>query len=154
MKKPLIWIALIVVVLLAGFLVTIYLNRSSLPWSPAYQTVTPCVPLPGEQSPTATYFSPSLPTATEEPDLLWIDPALPDLLQSQLNLTVSMEITDQLDQATAAITIGSENPITHWIYVLSAPFPTVPDGISSSELRATWEGGKNSISGNQQRIQE
>ena len=118
MKKALIWIALIVVVILAGFLVTIFLNWSSLPWSPAYQTVTPYVPLPGEQLPTATFFSPSPATATVEPDLLWIDPALPDLLRSQLNLPVSMVTTDQLDQATAAIEIGSENPITYWIYVL------------------------------------
>ena len=149
MKKTLIWIALIVVVILAGFLVTIFLNWSSLPWSPAYKTITPYVPLPGEQFPTATYFSPSLATATVEPDLLWIDPALPALLRSQLNLPVSMVTTDQLDRATTAITIGSENPVTHWIYVLSAPFPTVPDGISSSELKVIWEGGKIPISGNQ-----
>jgi poly-gamma-glutamate synthesis protein (capsule biosynthesis protein) len=149
MKKSLIWIGLIVVVILAGYLVTIFLNWSSLPWSPAYKTVTPYVPPPGEQLPTATYFSPSLATVTIEPDLLWIDPALPDLLRTQLNLPVSMEITDHLDQATATITIANENPITHWVYVLSAPFPTVPDGISSSELRAAWEGGKNPISGSQ-----
>lgn len=149
MKKSLIWIVLIVVVLLAGFLVTIYLNRFSLPWSPAYKTVTPYVPPPGEQLPTATYFSPSPATATVEPDLLWIDPALPELLRSQLNLLASMKTTNQLDQATAAIFIGNEDPITHWIYVLSAPFPTVPDGISSSELRATWKGDNNPISGSQ-----
>ena len=108
MKKSLIWIALIVVVILAGYLVTIFLSWSSLPWSPAYKTVTPYVPPPGEQLPTATYFSPSLATVTIEPDLLWIDPALPDLLRWQLNLPVSMEITDHLDQASAAITIGNE----------------------------------------------
>jgi poly-gamma-glutamate synthesis protein (capsule biosynthesis protein) len=45
--------------------------------------------------------------------------------------------------------IGSEDPLTYWIYVLSAPFPTVSDGISSSELKTAWNGGKNPISGSQ-----
>jgi len=149
MKKTLIWIVLIVVVLLVGFTVTIYQNRGSLPWSPGYKTPTAYVPPPGEQYPTATYFSPSPATVTVEPDLLWLDPALPELLISQLNLTGTLEMTDQLDLSTTAIMIGSENPLTYWIYVLSAPFPTVSDGISSSELKTAWSGGKNPISGSQ-----
>ncbi|MCJ7715911.1 MAG: CapA family protein, partial [Anaerolineales bacterium] len=117
--------------------------------SPGYKTATPYVPPPGEQLPTATFFSPSPATAIVKPDLLWIDPALPDLLITQLTSANTLETTNQLDLATTAIMIGSDNPFTHWIYVLSAPFPTVPDNISFTELKTAWEGGKNPISGNQ-----
>ncbi len=149
MKKSLIWIVLIIVIILVGFAVNIYLNRGSLPWSPGYKTATAYVPPPGEQLPTATFFSPSPATATVEPDLLWLDPALPEMLIAQLNFAGRLEMTDQLDLSTTALMIGSENPLTYWIYVLSAPFPTVSDGISSSELKTAWNGGKNPISGSQ-----
>jgi poly-gamma-glutamate synthesis protein (capsule biosynthesis protein) len=149
MKKTLIWIVLIIVALLVGFTVTIYLNRDSLTWAPGYKTATAYVPPPGEQLPTATFFSPSPATATVEADLLWLDPALPELFIAKLNLPDTLEITDQLDLSTTALMIGSEDPLTYWIYVLSAPFPTVSDGISSSELKTAWNGGKNPISGSQ-----
>jgi len=149
MKKASRWLTVAAILLLVSFLVSIILNWNILPWSPGYKTATPYVPPPGEQLPTATYFSPSPATPTTAPVILWIDPALPELFRSQLSIFDMLEKTDQQDQATAAIMVGNEDPITHWIYTLAAPFPTVKDGITTAELKSAWGGGKNPISGSQ-----
>ena len=73
MKKSSRWIPLIVVIVLVVILSTISLSRTGFPWSPRSQTVTPYVPPPGEQLPTATFFTPSTATPTQDPDLLWIN---------------------------------------------------------------------------------
>ena len=138
---------MIVVIVLVVILSTISLSRTGFPWSPRSQTVTPYVPPPGEQLPTATFFTPSTATPTQDPDLLWINPALPELFRSGLIFNSSFQQADQLEGATEVITIGDENLITHWIYVLAAPFPTVPDGISLVDLKAAWEGDRNPVSG-------
>ena len=82
-------------------------------------------------------------------EFLWIDPALPDLFVSQLVLPDPLQQTDQVDLATSRITIDDANIITHWIYTLVAPFPTIQDNLRFSDLQKTWHGGNNLISGNQ-----
>ena len=149
MKKSPFWISLIIVIVLIVILSAISLNRTGFPWSLRSQTVTPFVPPPGEHLPTATFFSPSTTTPTKDPDLLWIDPVLPDLFRSGLIFHSSFPQADQQEGATAVITIGVENPITHWIYILAAPFPTLPDEISSADLKAAWGGVGNPVSGGQ-----
>jgi hypothetical protein len=147
MKKNLIWVILVIGVLLAVFLGTIYINWEVLPWSPVYRTATPYIPPPGEILPSATPFSPSTPTA--EPDLLWVDPRLPKSFLAQLTIPSDLQYTNQIDLATTSIGFGDENPITYWIYVLAAPFPTLDDDLQLSKLQNTWTGGQNPISGNQ-----
>ena len=147
MKKNLIWGISVVLILLAVFLGTIYFNWETLPWSPAYRTATPYVPPQGEILPSATPFPPSTPTA--EPDLLWVDPHLPKSFLSQMTIPEDLQYTDQIDLATTSIVFGDENPVTFWIYVLAAPFPTLDDNLGFSKLKNTWSGGKNSISGSQ-----
>jgi poly-gamma-glutamate synthesis protein (capsule biosynthesis protein) len=147
MKKKLLWVIAIILIMLSGFLVTIYINWEVLPWSPAYKTGTPYIPPPGETLPSATPFTPS--TQTAEPDLLWIDPALPDLFLSQLTIPAALQYTDQIELASTLIVITDENPITSWIFVVAAPFPTLQDDLPYSKLQNTWHGGKNPISGNQ-----
>ena len=140
---------MIVVIVLVVILSAISLRRTGFPWSPRSQIVTPYVPPPGEQLPTATFFTPSTATPTQDPDLLWIDPVLPELFRSGLIFNSSFPQAVQQEGATAVLTIGDENLVTHWIYVLAAPFPTVPDGISSADLKAAWEGARNPVSGSQ-----
>jgi poly-gamma-glutamate synthesis protein (capsule biosynthesis protein) len=149
MKKNLIWITVVAVVLITGFAATIYINRDALPWSPGHKTVPPFVPPPGEILSSPTPFSPSPATPTIEPDILWLDPVLPDLLLSRLELPGDLQMTDQSESATASIFVGDSNPITYWVYALGAPFPTIADEISFFDLMKTWEGEKNSMSGNQ-----
>ena len=35
---------------------------------------------------------------------------------------------------------GAPDPVSQWIYALAAPFPTIPDGVSSETLRRCWRG--------------
>lgn len=140
---------MIVVIVLVVILSAISLRRIGFPWSPRSLTVTPYVPPPGEQLPTATFFTPSTGTPTLEPNLLWIDPALPELLRSKLKSSFPLQETDQREDASHVITIGTDQIITDWVYVVVAPFPTVQDDVTTSELLSSWSGGTNPISGKQ-----
>ena len=148
MKKVLLWLLSLLGVVLVVFLVTFMLRRDSLPWAPGFKTSTPYVPPLGELLPTATYFSPSAVTPTPQSDLVWIDPSLPALLASQLSWGESAQQTDQRGEASAVLAVGNENPVTYWVFVLAAPFPTVNDGVSSSDLKAAWQSSLNPPSAN------
>ncbi len=42
--------------------------------------------------------------------------------------------------ALLRLEVGRERPVSQWVYVLVAPFPTVADGVSSGELLGAWRG--------------
>ncbi len=90
--------------------------------------------------PTATATA----TATPKPTALWIGPAVPDALRQAAqgwNIPVvndSASATIRLDIANSQF--PSPNYQSTWIYALVAPFPTVTDGITSSDLKAAWHG--------------
>ena len=113
-------------------------------------------PLPKENAPTVSstpaVLEPILPSATAlptstvipsptplPPPLLWIDPALPQVFQ-QLSLPDGFARASEPEEAALKLTISEQAPISSWILALVAPFPTIPDGISSNELRQVWEG--------------
>lgn len=167
MKKSCLWPFIVLALILVGFFTLYLMKQGSLPWSPGDKTVDYFVPPPAEVQSTATLFStpeviptsevqstatvftPSEITPTLEQDLVWIDPELPKFLLDQLALMNTLQRTDSKDEAGTILAIGDDHLVAHWIYALAAPFPTVKDGISLSELRASWAGGRNSISGNQ-----
>ncbi|MBN2502758.1 MAG: CapA family protein [Anaerolineales bacterium] len=118
-------------------------------------TPTPFMPLP----PTPDGAAPSLPTATSTvfaspttaapisipstdiPTIgLWLDPALPDALTAQLRLPPELTLISSPDSAALQLKIGEERLLTHWVYALAAPFPTIEDGISFKELHQIWKG--------------
>jgi poly-gamma-glutamate synthesis protein (capsule biosynthesis protein) len=45
------------------------------------------------------------------------------------------------DSANLLLTAHSDHPLAHWVYVLAAPFPTVPDGLTLAELQTAWQTG-------------
>jgi poly-gamma-glutamate synthesis protein (capsule biosynthesis protein) len=120
----------------------------SLPWTKE-KAATPYVPPSGEVLPTATFFSPSAVTPTIEPNLVWADPDLPELLLDQLDGMDYLAFAGQQEDAATTLGYGSENPMTYWILAAVAPFPTVADGISLEGLRSAWQGGANPLSANQ-----
>jgi poly-gamma-glutamate synthesis protein (capsule biosynthesis protein) len=76
---------------------------------------------------------------------LWISPALPDPLRASLEaLAANSDTWVQIvtDRNLAAVRAGPspEVPLATWIYAVVAPFPTVEDSISSSDLQAAWRG--------------
>ncbi|MGZ6347658.1 MAG: CapA family protein, partial [Anaerolineales bacterium] len=105
-------------------------------------TLTPFQP-EGYQPPTPLP-SPSItttPSPTDVPARLWISPAVPQVLR-QFALSLGLSIVD--DPAGAAFHLDvSLQPDSHssvWIYALVAPFPTIPEGVSLTDLQNAWEG--------------
>jgi poly-gamma-glutamate synthesis protein (capsule biosynthesis protein) len=143
------WMIPAVIVLAVLFGTSLALRWQTLPWSPAYQTSPPYLPPPGDVQATATYFSPTSPTPTFEPNRIWIDPVLPAALKNQLDLKNDLLFTDMAGDAETTLTISSDNPLAYWVLSAAAPFPTLQDAISGDSLRAAWQGGSNPLGGNQ-----
>ena len=76
---------------------------------------------------------------------LWVDPLLPSALRSALNIPpefAAVQDDGQSQGASLRLEVGDQNPVTHWIYALVAPFPTITQGVSLQELRQAWRGEK------------
>ena len=107
------------------------------PFQPVAWTPTPSP----TDKPTAT-LSPTPP-----PNSLWLDPALPESLRSQIVLPIDFRHASSRQNATVGIEISSNNPVSQWIYALVVPFPTVVDDIGSQDLIATWQGEEQHLFG-------
>jgi hypothetical protein len=80
-----------------------------------------------------------LPSPTNNPPTrLWIDPALPQSFQ-QVILPDGIVQAPSPDQADLKLVVSDSEPMSHWIFALVAPFPTTPNGITSSELLQAWQ---------------
>ena len=71
---------------------------------------------------------------------LWVAPYLPQEIQDQLSLPQNVFLADEQDEANIWLDIGSDQPISQWIYVLAAPFPTIADSITFQEVLQVWNG--------------
>ena len=87
---------------------------------------------------------PSQPTTAAtiaSPASLWISPGVPEELRTQAE---SLGPPIVSDKALASITLSEAGPQQpggiDWFYALAAPFPTVLDGISATDLRDVWIG--------------
>ena len=129
------------------FLTAFFLKGEKLPWNEEKE-ITPYLPPLGELLPTATFFSPSAVTPTFEPDLVWIDPELPDSLLDQLEGMDFLQTTGQQEEAATSLFIGNDNPIIYWVFAATSPFPTVTDGITIESIQTAWRGGKNPLGSN------
>ncbi len=99
--------------------------------------------------PSLTPFLPlSTATATPHPDLsLWIDPAIPIELRlawkipSDVQHAVSPESATLFWQVETRQDPGVDRiQSIPWIYALVAPFPTILDDVSFSQVQAAWKG--------------
>jgi len=93
-------------------------------------------------SPTAlpTLAPVALPTGkpTNAPSLLWIGPTIPPLLRERA-LAWDIPITESSNDANLYLNLSQEDDFqVTWIYALVAPFPTVTDDVSASDLKSAW----------------
>jgi poly-gamma-glutamate synthesis protein (capsule biosynthesis protein) len=94
-----------------------------------------------QPAPTATF------TPFTMPAKLWIDPAIPAALSGKLMAQSAIQTVDNRDEASLffepnasiKMDILQDGAIT-WVYALEAPFPTVTDQISASQLIHFWKG--------------
>lgn len=145
MKKKYSWIIISAGIVLSLLIGTLAWRWKSLPWSPGYQTSTPYVPPAGEISPTATFFTPSTSTPTIEPDLVWLDPALPESLRALLQESGELLFSDTPQNAGTALKISAEEPLAYWVLAAVGPFPTLQDGLTLDSLLSAWQGGQNPL---------
>ncbi|RPI22539.1 MAG: hypothetical protein EHM70_23665, partial [Chloroflexota bacterium] len=109
-----------------------------------------------EMPPSHTPFQPvpptSTPSPTPEPDLsIWISPAVPAELESNLNFPEAIPGAESAEDAALWISLDQDplagNPeemvevsTTPWVFALVAPFPTIPDGVALQDIRSAWKG--------------
>jgi len=97
---------------------------------------------PTDLPPTATV--PPLPSATPEPLTIGFDAVVP----VELKTAVSTIIANRPGQFALAeaeadllLTVQEDAPIGEWIFTVAAPFPTLADNISLTEVQAAWQNG-------------
>jgi poly-gamma-glutamate synthesis protein (capsule biosynthesis protein) len=96
-------------------------------------------------SPTRTPFLPIPPTPTitltpTPVPALWVAPYLPEAVRQAIALPSGLAKAGSPDEAILRLEVGDQQPLSHWVYALVAPFPTIPDDVSADELRRAWQG--------------
>ncbi len=115
--------------------------RALLPGALPTPTFTPFQPLLPSPTPTTAPLPTATLTLTPPAGLtLWIDPRLPPALRAGLALPVEITLVERPEQAVLRLEFGGENPLSHWVYALVAPFPTLEQGVSLDDLRNSWRG--------------
>ena len=92
---------------------------------------------------TVTVSPQTVPSATVVPTKtysLWIAPYLPQEILDQIKLPKNVLQADEQEKADIWLDIGSDQPISQWIYALAAPFSTVTDSITFQQLLQVWNG--------------
>lgn len=113
-------------------------NLISTQTSLATPTVTEIHPtLATSPSQAAPSPSPTQPTFT-----LWLPAYLPEAMRTSVSLPDQVRLVTSPNEADLSLQVGDQltSASSIWIYALVAPFPTVTDGITSSELKAAWKG--------------
>jgi hypothetical protein len=109
--------------------------------NPGYPvTLTPFQPLPWTPIPPTPVPPTVTPTPTQPPFSLWVSPDLPVSLREGMTLPSEIGLAEQPEIADLRLEVNAENPLSHWVYALVAPFPTIPDGVTHDDLVHAWIG--------------
>jgi hypothetical protein len=82
----------------------------------------------------------SLDKGEGEQALWFVSPDLPVAFGNQLAFPEGATLVEDTDQAHLRIAVNEGEPISHWIYALVAPFPTLTDEVSLEEVQDAWNG--------------
>ncbi|MFC1922981.1 CapA family protein [Chloroflexota bacterium] len=120
------------------------------PLSP--DTPTPLADVQLTYSPTDTPESPQPtpePTETPQPitaipgNSVWIAPYVPAQLREGINLPDGFSSVESPGTGQVNLEVSDQQPVSHWIYALVAPFPTITDQVSVRDLKQSWKGNPN-----------
>ena len=98
-------------------------------------TVTSTPFVPDEPTPTNT-----LTPSPEPAQTVWIAPYIPSDLHQAIGIPPGTKESNDPANASLLLDIGQDEPVARWVYALVAPFPTIPEGISSADLHSHWLG--------------
>ena len=68
---------------------------------------------------------------------------LPKDLVDSAKLPQGWNVVNDPSKADVVLQPGQEAPISRWVYVLVAPFPTIPDEVKFADLENVWKNGAN-----------
>lgn len=96
----------------------------------------------GSQSTTITPAANETPLTEPTPQIIsvWLPPYLPADLRSSVNFPGGTVLSSKEASADIRLDVSADDPVSRWVYSLAAPFSTVTDSITSSELIALWAG--------------
>jgi poly-gamma-glutamate synthesis protein (capsule biosynthesis protein) len=85
------------------------------------------------------------PTPIPPEPQIWLAKAVPQPLRDAIQLPSGWKLTDQKNQATLSLDVlpaDQKDPgAVVWIYALTAPFPTVTDDYTLTDLKQAWKNG-------------
>lgn len=98
--------------------------------------------------PTLTPFQPLQASPPPEQIIVWLSPVLPESLASSVIPLSQVDgtpiiMTSDPNAADVRFEPGAGMPLTHWVYALVAPFPTLTDEVTGSQLTQAWAEGEN-----------
>lgn len=104
-------------------------------------TPTPFQPKTSESIPAEANQAAESPVSRQNSSTgIWISPNLPEAIKLSVSAPAGFTLVNQSDASQVQVAVGDQNPISQWVYALVAPFPTIPDGVSSRELQKAWKG--------------
>lgn len=105
--------------------------------SPANTPLTDASQTPPPSAPTT---APSTPTATAVPPSVWIDPATPQQVREQISLPEGYQPGDTAEDTVYHFAPTQSDGQIGMIYAAAAPFYTLRDDISTTDLQELWTG--------------
>jgi len=104
---------------------------------------TPSIPYTSatdETSHTGRSATPT-PVSSTIPSTIWVDPHYPSTIHSILNSLSNFEVV--LDQEDSILTTSAVSgiPAGSWTYLLVAPFPSLQENLSVTDLLSIWQNG-------------
>jgi hypothetical protein len=97
------------------------------------------VPTPANE-PGTPFPGPGAAVGEGQPVGVYVPPYLPEALRASIILPPGYSQVDSPDQALMRLEAGGQNPISHWVYAVVTPFPTIVDGVSAQDLLRSWKG--------------
>jgi len=98
-----------------------------------------------QANPTATYI--------QTPEIInvaiWVPPYLAEMLGGALPEPLRGLFVSDPAVANIWLEVGEQNLVSQWVYALVTPFSSTMQGISSSDLLSSWQGGSLGVYGNQ-----
>jgi hypothetical protein len=61
-------------------------------------------------------------------------------LSSQLNFPAEFDQVDTPEASLVQLELGDQHPVSHWVYALVTPYPTITDQVSLRDIKQSWKG--------------
>jgi len=148
MKSWLIFPLMVIMLILAACALATPPNQQR---TPVLDTEPPA-PIPTEtiapdkptQLSTVTVSPTPYPESPTPPPELWAAEYIPSEITAYIAEFYGMGITSDRQMASLVLDVSSNlddsDLVAQWVYVLVAPFPTVPDGVAEADLMEIWAG--------------